>query len=121
MPAGLDDAFASIIREQVAAVLDEKLSLYLGPPKRPARVTLRAVSSTPEPPSDWRTFEEVAVALRRTTRTIRRWVADGKLKTCGPDGRHISLFELERCMAQTRGDKGGEGVDEIVDRLMKKK
>lgn len=54
------------------------------------------------------TIPEAADKARTTTRTIRRWIADGRLAKWNFDGRpHVHEADLNRVEAQTRR-RGGK-------------
>lgn len=57
------------------------------------------VLMTPEPPAVYCTVKELAERWKRTTRTVRQYIADGKLKAIQftDRGPHlVALTEVER-------------------------
>jgi excisionase family DNA binding protein len=116
MPEGLEDTLGKIIRQHVEEALDERLPKYLGQTRLPPR-------PSGEGKSKWMTIQMVAAEVGRTTRTIRRWIASGRLRTTGHDGRHVTREELERFMSEPRatGDDDDQDVERVVSSIFRKK
>ena len=116
----VDDSFRQLVREEFAAVLAEWMPRFLSQaarrPPRPVR------DSDVEKEQDWLSIATVAKRVDRKPRTIRRWIATGKLKTCGPNGHHIDKSELERVMAQgpLPADDDDDRVERAFARVVKK-
>jgi hypothetical protein len=116
----LDDSVRQLVREEMNALLEQWMprvaSQAARRPPRPAR------DQDDDTQKDWLSFATVAERVDRKVRTVRRWIAEGKLKTCGPDGHHVSRFDLDRFMSQGPApvDDDDDQVERVIAKIVKK-
>ena len=116
MPSGLDDAFREVLQplaDKMDALLHEIRS-RMGE-RRPAQAAAPSNADVNAP----LTRQQAAAELGRHPRTISRWIKEGKLRPTSPGGRWISRFEINRFLSVGK-DGGGEDVEAVVARLLKK-
>jgi hypothetical protein len=108
------DLFEPLLR-QVEVMIDRKFSVYLGRRRPPV-----AASQPPgEEGARLLTRRKVATMLDCHPRTVTRKIKEGKLRTTGDRGQWITQAEFDRFMS-AGGGEGGEEVEAVVARLMKK-
>ena len=113
---GVETLLRELIREELSALLDLKLSQHLSRQRLPALAAAEA-------PSAYVTRGQAAAITGYSLRTIARLIGRGELKACGPRRDRIKRFELDRMMAESprRPPAGADPVDDVAleaDRLL---
>lgn len=115
----LEAEFRNVIRDEIAPLCEQVSALITELRARTGRKAPQSIGPSPPQMGDYLTFKEAASVIRRSARTIRRMVADGKLRTCGPRGEHIARFEIARFMeAAPPKDPGHDDLVAEADRLL---